>query len=885
MILTRSSRLGVLVAVALVAVAPGAGRAQSRSGRLIVTVVDQTGLIIQNAAVSVSRQESPEGSAPPVLVMTGNNGIAIVGGLAEGRYTVRVEFAGFEAAVVRDVRVRGADVRRRITLRIAKIDETMTVGRDRQSSALDPAGSAFSTVLTREQIEALPDDPEELEAALKAMAPPGSTIRVDGFTGGRLPSKSQIRSIRLPRMDMFAAQNHGGMGGMMFIDIMTQPGSGPLRGSVDFNFLDDAFAARNVFADEKPDEQLRRFGFSLFGTIRAEKTSFSINGGGGYQYTSPIILAASPDGEVISGTSVRQPRESFNISGRLDHAISKDHVARVSVDVDTSEGRNLGVGGYNLLASAYTNSTSTAMVRLSENGPLGRRMFTESRLQLRWNDSRSESAVESPTIRVLDAFTTGGAQQRGGQRSFTFEFASDLDYVRGAHSWRTGVLAQGGSYRSDDISNYLGTYTFASLDDYEARRPSSYTRRIGDPNLRYSAWEAAGYVQDDWRVSRSLLLAAGVRYGGQSHVGVGWNLSPRITAAWSPLRNGSVTIRGGYGYFYDWIDSGLYKQTLLFDGERQRELNVRNPSYPDPGEDGLTPPTNKYLWSDELVLPTANRMNLGIERALSQESRVSLTYTRGWGRNLLRGRNLNAPIRGVRPDRALANVVELVGDAESRSDMVGVTYNFVRMTARRLFFMVNYTWSKSTTNTTGAFSLPANGDDLETEWGPSGGDTRHRFGGSFNLAPFKNVSVGLNVRAQSGMPYNITTGRDENGDGVFNDRPEGTPRNAARGGMQVDLGGRVSYAVGFGQPRQGAGGAGGARVVVSVGGGGGGLAPGFGGGAEDKRFRLEFYVSGQNLLNRVNYTGYSFVMTSPFFGQPVAAMQPRKLQVGVRFGF
>jgi hypothetical protein len=70
-----------------------------------------------------------------------------------------------------------------------------------------------------------------------------------------------------------------------------------------------------------------------------------------------------------------------------------------------------------------------------------------------------------------------------------------------------------------------------------------------------------------------------------------------------------------------------------------------------------------------------------------------------------------------------------------------------------------------------------------------------------------------------------------------------------------------------------------------VDGGGGGLAPGFGGGAEDQRFRLEFYISGQNLLNRVNYTSYSFVMTSPFFGQPVAALQPRKLQVGVRFGF
>ena len=86
----------------------------------------------------------------------------------------------------------------------------------------------------------------------------------------------------------------------------------------------------------------------------------------------------------------------------------------------------------------------------------------------------------------------------------------------------------------------------------------------------------------------------------------------------------------------------------------------------------------------------------------------------------------------------------------------------------------------------------------------------------------------------------------------------------------------------FGQPRQ-AGGPGGTTVMIST--GGGGLAPGFGGGAEDKRYRLEVYISGQNLLNRVNFTAYSFVMTSPFFGQPVAAAQPRRLQGGMRFGF
>jgi hypothetical protein len=736
-------------------------------------------------------------------------------------------------------------------------------------------------VLTREQIDALPDDPEELEAALKAMAPPGSVIRVDGFTGGRLPPKSQIRSIRLPRMDMFAAQNHGGMMGMLFIDIMTMPGNGPLRGNVDVHLMDEAMNARNAFTPRKADEQLRQVGYGLSGTIRPNRTAFSVNGGASSQYTSPNLLAVLPDGSTLTDT-LRQPRDTFTLNVRLDHAITKEHALRMSLDRDTSEARNLGVGGYNLFDRAYDTESSTHVLRLSENGPLGRRLFTESRLQVKWTRSDNRSVVEAPAIRVQDAFTSGGAQQRGGQRATEIELATDLDYVRGLHSWRTGLLVEGGWYESDDTTNYLGTYTFASLADYLAGRPSGYTRRIGDPRLRYTTLQAAAYVQDDYRVARSLLISAGARFGVQRHVADAWNLSPRLSLAWSPFRNGKVTLRGSYGHFYEWVAGDLYKQAQLVNGVRQRELNVYAPPYPDPGDEGRVPPANRYLWSEDLSLPTAHRMTLGVERALTQNSRVSVSYSRGWGRGLLRGRNLNAPADGARPDPDFANVVALVSDAASRAQSLGVFYNIVRLDRNRTFFTANYTWSRSDTNTTGGFAIPASGDRLDAEWGPAASDLRHRAAAAFSTSPFRNLSAGINVRAQSGLPYTVTTGRDDNADGVFNDRPAGTGRNSARGAAHVDLGGRISYTWGFGTPRQGSG-PGGGQIVINA--GGGGLAPGFGGGAADKRYRLEFYVSAQNLLNRTNYTAYSYVMTSPFFGRPIAASQPRKLQMGVRFGF
>ena len=474
---------------------------------------------------------------------------------------------------------------------------------------------------------------------------------------------------------------------------------------------------------------------------------------------------------------------------------------------------------------------------------------------------------------------------KGGQHRFDLEAASDLDYVRGPHSWRVGGLIEGGRYRSDDISNYLGTYTFASLDDYLAGRPSNYTRKIGDPNVTYSRWQAGLYVQDDWRMTRNLMISAGVRAGFQTLTDDQFNLSPRVNLGWSPLRSGKLTLRAGYGYFYDWVNGDLYKQTLLVDGVRQRELNVINPSYPElPGE-GVTSVTNKYLWSDDLTLPTSHRVNVGADRQITANMRFNVGYTHGWGRGLLRGRNLNAPVDGVRPDASLANVVSLVPDAESRTHSVNVGWNLTLLEWKRAFFFANYTWSKSNTNSTGAFSIPANGDNLDTEWGPSGGDVRHRASFSMNMTPFTNFSLSLNARAQSGSPYNITTGRDDNRDGLFNDRPAGTSRNSARTDAQWDLGGRVSYAWGFGTRSQGGGMGGGQTVVIGGGGGGGAMAPGFGGGAADKRFRIEVYASAQNLLNRANYVGYSGVVTSQFFGQPTSVMNPRKVQVGLRFGF
>ena len=139
-----------------------------------------------------------------------------------------------------------------------------------------------------------------------------------------------------------------------------------------------------------------------------------------------------------------------------------------------------------------------------------------------------------------------------------------------------------------------------------------------------------------------------------------------------------------------------------------------------------------------------------------------------------------------------------------------------------------------------------------------------------------------NARASSGTPYNITTGVDDNGDGVFGDRPAGVGRNSARTTAQWDIGLRVSYAIGIGTRAQ-ATSAGPQGVMIAM--GGGGVQSGFSGGANDARYRIELYASGQNITNHRNLIGYSGVLTSPFYGQPTNVLNPRKVELGVRVGF
>ena len=880
----------IKIAALIVSLSASSSAVFAQSGQAVnnailrVTVVDPSSAIVVGATVTViGAEEATKAVAVPPSTTT-ENGVAILPGLKPGRYGIRAEFPGFEPRVLSDVRVRSGENKQVAVLSLPKLEAAVTVGRDRQESAADRNSDTFGTTLTRDQIEALSDDPATLQQQLQDMAGPGAVIHIDGFEGGGLPAKAQIRSIRISR-DQFAAEFHSAGG--VSIEIITQPGLGPVRYYSNFGFRNPSFSGRSPFVPVRGPEQNLNYGFGAGGALIREKSSFNLNVFGTSSYDTPNLNAATPTGTLQRALDIKAPRDNLFVNGQVDYALTLDQTLRFGYNLRRFVNTNLGVGGYDEPERAYSTENAVHTARVQHFGPLGRRAFTRSRIQLIWSDTATTSSTEAPTIRVLDAFTSGGAQLSGGDHARTVNIGSDLDYVVGRHSLRSGILVDATWYHSNAASDYLGTFTFNNLDAYLANRPSNYSRRVGDPRVEYGLVQAGMYVQDDIRVRKNLTMTPGLRYELQSHVSDRANVGPRFGVTWAPFKSGMTTLRASTGVFYDWLGTTTLEQSLRVDGLHQQELNIVDPSYPDPGAAGVVPPINKYILGDDYHAPRMTRVGGGIEQQLMRVTRVSATYHYQFGSRQSRGLNLNAPVGGVRPTPGFANIVDVISDAASRQQQMQVdatvnpgamlpAFNGPLISWKRTTLFANYTLTKLRNNTNGPFSLPATGT-LAAEWGPAMNDIRHRLNLAFNNQIVRNLMIGLNMSGNTAPAYTLLTGRDDNGDGVFNDRPLGVGRNTLRASARAELNLFLAYQFAFGNmaplpPGIGVFGGGGSMQVRSVDQG-------------TKRVRLQIFVQAQNLTNQANYLGYSGVMTSPFFAKPTTVGNMRKIDGGIGINF
>ena len=268
---------------------PAAAQVVQGSGvgsSLRVTVLDPTDAALIIAQVSIVDSRGVEQSA-----VVDDHGVALFENLSPGTYQVKAQAESFRPLTT-PYTVRRGENRTTLRLALATIEQAVVV-EEKDSGGRGDNG--FTQTLTQEEIDSLPDDPEEMAEELQRMAGPGAQIFVNGFRGGRLPPKDQIQQIRF-HTNSFSAEYHEA--GMIRVEVITKPGLGGWRGHTNFGFRDESLNATNAFAKEKGPEQMRRYMVNFQGPIAKGKTGFSMSFDGNSAYDSRTIVAQSPAGQV-----------------------------------------------------------------------------------------------------------------------------------------------------------------------------------------------------------------------------------------------------------------------------------------------------------------------------------------------------------------------------------------------------------------------------------------------------------------------------------------------------------------------------------------------------------------------------------------------------------
>ncbi|HEX8500379.1 MAG TPA: carboxypeptidase regulatory-like domain-containing protein [Pyrinomonadaceae bacterium] len=1000
---------GALAVCAAVVLCGAFAAAQQSLGTLRGNVKDELGGVIIGAAVTASDAAGVEKTAT-----TDEQGNYAFSGLAPGRYAVRINQEGFApyenlAVEVQAGRTDPLDIV--LTVAIEQEEVTVTAEAPVGTEAESQAGAV---VLRGDDLDALPDDPDDLSEALQALAGPGAgasedgaQIYIDGFTGGRLPPKESIREIRVNRNPFSAEYDRLGYGR---VEVFTKPGTDRFRGQAFFNFNDESLNARSPFAATRAPYQSRRYGGNISGPLSAKRASFFFDferrETDDNDVVSAVVLgpALSP---VAFNQSVLSPDRRTTFSPRLDYQLSPTNTLVARYTFEDSTRANEGVGDFNLPSRAFDVETTQHTVQLTETAIISGKVINETRFQYERDRRRQAGGTAAPTIRVLEAFTGGGAQAAlSANEQDNFELQNYTSWSVGNHALKAGARLRADRLRDISEQNFAGTFTFAgglapqleisgnpvpgapqvqitSLERYrrtlqfsapncgtapgqfpclspaEIRArgggPTQFSIAGGDPEVSVTYIDFSPFVQDDWRVRPNLTLSAGLRYEAQNNIGSNLDFAPRLAFAWSPAadpRKQTTVIRGGFGIFFQRFGQNLTLQAARTTGGSQSFV-VTDATTAALNQAVFTPtgvtnvPTPEQLAAfqvqrtvrevaPDLRSPYTMQTALSVERQLPYRVTLSVSYIGARTLHALRSRNVNAPLTDaagrplrvsaggalLRPDPSRGNVFRFESSGVFKQHQLVVNVN--NRFSRKFTLFGNYTLNFARSDTDYAGNFPVNQYDLRGEFGDSVQDQRHRVfvGGAINALPW-GIRLNPVLVANSGRPFNITIGRDLNGDTLFTERPAFAddlsrasvrrtafgdfdldpqagqviiPRNYGRAPSFYSVNLRTSKTFGFGEVAASSAGAAGGRRGGGGGGGGGGGRRGGGGGrggggrggggggesfgggdGPEYRYNLTLSVNFQNLFNHPSLGTPVGNLNSPFFGQAVNG--------GGRFGF
>ena len=891
----------------VIAFAADVAGAQGTGVTLQGTVRDAQGGVLPGVSVVIRNTETGVSRT----VLTDEHGFYRAAALPPGPYETQAELSGF----VRYTRTGllltiGQEAVVNIELQLAQLQEAVTVTAD--APLVETTKSALGATITREQLDSLPLPGRNFTAL--ANLTPGVT----GVGGGGLNTSGQLSrnntflidgvsndegavagtrggfSLEAVReyavmANQFPAEFGRASGAM--VTIVTRSGTNQIQGRAFVLHRGDNLDAQDPFSKAQGSGKApfseQRYGGLFGGPVRRDRTHyFTSYEGRRLRETNVITSALVP----VNEREHPQNTDGHQVFGKVDHVFSSANTLSTRYRIDKSDQTGVGIGGLNTKERGrdFTNTSQDIVSNLTTI--LSNRAFNEFRLQYarlhRWNDVSNYYSKTGYTInRPSGNFGKANNQEQGETQNY-WQFIDNFSYTRGAHSLKTGFDVQVVRMHVYFLGNKDGTFTFTTDRPFDANDrstyPTQFTQNVGDPNDYEPNELYAGFIQDTWRVADRLTLNLGVRYETETaferakDVGVKDdrdNFAPRLGFAWDPFGDAKTAIRGGYGLYFDQAFLNITGNITV--AANAVGVTIINPGYPDPYSGGSVRPEQQSttVASPDIETPNSHTFSIGAKREVARGLAISADFVRTRGYNLFNSHDINYPdpVTRLRPNPNFLriNQYETTGHSWYRGLLVSVE----RRGGWGPGFGVSYTLSRAIRDVEDFGFQAQDQNNRAAEKGYASNNRTHQLVANMTWAlPFGFQVAGL-VQARSGLPWNITTGVDSNGDTIVNDRPDladpngdptvastysanftnrvgNLPRNFGIGPKFLQIDARVSKFFRFGTRR------------------------------------IEGFIEAFNLANRANFGLPNGNLRSAQFGRSTGvAASPRQVELGLRFDF
>jgi Carboxypeptidase regulatory-like domain len=833
-----------------------------------------TGTVLDPSGAAIAQAEVLLRSTDKVLaqVSTDNSGSFRFDNISPGNYTLDFHAAGF-----RDGRVntslsgkRQSPIRMVLQIDVPTENVTVATGESVPVVTTESSENQNANTIDRNALDRVPVFDQDYITTMSrflddnATGTNGVTLVVNGIeANGPGVTPSAIQEVKINNNPYSARFSRPGRARL---EIVTKSGTPAYHGSLNFMFRDSVFDAANAFAILKPPERRQYYEGSITGPIGHSKhTSFLLALDEDRQdlqgiVNSEAITAAESLGFGSIAQTVPNPTRHFFGSGRIFHDFTNGDQFWIGYSYEHRSAENLNVGG-TILPSAGTDTRFLEHeINVSHLHQFSAHWLNQLRFLVGHFDSPVTSVSENAQLAVSGLFTAGGAQADSRRTEYHFDGTDFATYANGRHQISFGIDIPDISRRGlDDFTNRAGTYTFASSADFTAATPTTFLVQTGSGHVTFLERVLCGFVEDNIRLKPNLSLYLGIRYYWQNYFhDEPHNFAPRVGFAWAPAAKGKTVIRGGAGVFYDRTGPSPIGDLLHFNGVNLLRYIVDQPlvSYPINPAMLAQVPISLVTLDPRLRIPYTIQYSIGVERQVTAKSTASAVYIGNRGIDVFRSIDANAPVlvggNYVRPNPALGQIREMQSEGYLKGNALELTFR--GKPSKYFAGQVQYTLSRTDNNTSGITFFPANSYDPGADWGRADNDRLHKFDLLASTQPTRFFTLGVGLSLYSGKPVTITTGADDNHDGIINDRPAGVARNTMNGPGTIGLDLNLSHDFPLSKAKKEA-------KVISV------------------------SLNSFNVLNHPNYVSYIGTISSPLFGMPVAAQPPRRMQLDLQFKF